>query len=143
MILWSRLFRCTVRVMASTIRFRRAMLLALIVSCLCGRPLQQRSEADQAAELKRRVIETLQLRVGDTAADVGCGDGFFTIPLARFLGPSGKVYAEDVDDAALLKLREHLEKEGLQNVEIIKGVVIARTGATLSNGHEAPVIARP
>ena len=71
--------------------------------------------------MKRRVIETLQLRPGDTAADVGCGDGFYTIPLARFLGPSGKVYAEDISDAELIKLKEHLGKEGLKNVEVIKG----------------------
>jgi len=68
-------------------------------------------------------METLNLRPGDTAADVGCGDGFYTIPLARFLGPSGKVYAEDISDSELIKLKEHLAKEGLHNVEIIKGAV--------------------
>jgi predicted methyltransferase len=41
--------------------------------------------------------------------------------LARFLGPSGKVYAEDISDAELIKLKEHLGKEGLKNVEVIKG----------------------
>jgi ubiquinone/menaquinone biosynthesis C-methylase UbiE len=69
------------------------------------------------------VIETLNLRPGDTAADVGCGEGFYTIPLARFLGSSGKVYAEDISDIELTKLKENLGKEGLQNVEVIKGVV--------------------
>ena len=73
--------------------------------------------------MKKRVMETLNLRPGDTAADVGCGDGFYTIPLARFLGPSGKVYAEDISDSELIKLKEHLAKEGLHNVEIIKGAV--------------------
>jgi ubiquinone/menaquinone biosynthesis C-methylase UbiE len=71
--------------------------------------------------MKRRVVETLNLRPGDTAADVGCGEGFYTIPLARFLGPSGKVFAEDISDAELIKLKDHLTKEGLKNVEVIKG----------------------
>jgi hypothetical protein len=53
---------------------------------------------------------------------VGCEDGFYTIPLAAFLGPSGKVFAEDINDAALIKLKEHLIKEGLKNVEVIKSV---------------------
>src|SRR5437879_1589607 len=43
------------------------------------------------------------------------------IALARFLGPSGKVYAEDISNAELIKLKEHLAKEGLRSVEVIKG----------------------
>ena len=82
---------------------------------------QSRSEADQAAELKSRVIEALHLRAGDIAADVGCGDGFYTIPLARFLGTSGKVFAVDIDDSALFKLKQHLVEDGLKNVEAIRG----------------------
>jgi len=102
---------------------RLAILLALIVCGLFGQPAQPQSEEQRAAEMKRRVVEILHLKPGDTAADVGCGDGFYTIPLARFLGPSGKVYAEDISDAELVKLREHLGKEGLKNVEVIKGAV--------------------
>ena len=104
-------------------RLRYPILLPLIVCGLFGQPAQSPSEADRAAEMKRRVIETLNLQPGGTAADVGCGDGFYTIPLARSLGPSGKLYAEDISDEALIKLKEHLAKEGLQNVEVIKGAV--------------------
>src|SRR5579863_10277270 len=100
---------------------RRAIPALLIVSGVFAQTPQSQSEANRVAELKRRVIETLQLRAGDTAADVGCGDGFYTIPLAQFLGPSGKVFAEDISDAELFKLKEHLAKEGLKNVEVIKG----------------------
>src|ERR1017187_5576781 len=77
---------------------RTAILPLLIVSGALGQALQPQSEEDRAADMKRRVIETLNLRPGDTAADVGCGDGFYTIPLARLLGPSGKVFAEDISD---------------------------------------------
>jgi predicted methyltransferase len=100
---------------------RRAIPVLLMVSGVYAQPPQPQSEADRIAELKGRVIETLQLRAGDTAADVGCGDGYYTIPLARFLGPSGKVYAEDISDTALIQLKEHLAKEDLENVEVIKG----------------------
>src|SRR5258708_1302269 len=100
---------------------RSVILLSLILCPLFAQTPQPRSEEERAAEMKRRVVETLNLRPGDTAADVGCGDGFYTIPLARFLGPSGKVYAEDMSDAELIKLNEHLAKEGLKNVEVIKG----------------------
>jgi precorrin-6B methylase 2 len=42
--------------------------------------------------------------------------------LARILGPSGKVYAEDIDDRELYKLKQNLIKEHLENVDIIKGL---------------------
>jgi ubiquinone/menaquinone biosynthesis C-methylase UbiE len=72
---------------------------------LLGQPAQARSEEEQAAELKRRVIETLQVREGQTAADVGCREGFYTIPFARALGPGGKVLAVDINEGALSKLK--------------------------------------
>lgn len=100
---------------------RSVILLPLMVCGLCGQPPQPLSEQERAADLKKRVVAALQVPAGSTVADVGCGDGFYTIPLARFLGPSGKVYAEDISDAELIKLKEHLGKEGLKNVEVIKG----------------------
>src|SRR5258706_4865727 len=99
----------------------RALLLPLTLCCGFGQSPQPRSEEDGAADLKRRVIETLHVKPGETAADVGCGFGFYTIPLARFLGPSGKVYAEDISDTELLKLKQNLSKERLENVEVIRG----------------------
>src|SRR5205814_6530899 len=87
-----------------------------IVCGLFGQP-----EEDRTGDLKRRVVEALHLQPGQTAAEVGCGDGFYTIPLARFLGPSGKVYAEDISDEQLGRLKQHLGEGGLANVEIVRG----------------------
>jgi ubiquinone/menaquinone biosynthesis C-methylase UbiE len=102
---------------------RSAILLLLIARGAFGQPTQPLSEADRVADMKQRVVQILHLRAGDTAADVGCGDGFYTIPLARFLGPAGKVFAVDINDSELLKLKQHLDEEGLKNVEVIKGAV--------------------
>ncbi len=44
-----------------------------------------------------RVIETLVIPVGATVADIGSGSGYFTLELARAVGPTGRVYAVDVD----------------------------------------------
>jgi precorrin-6B methylase 2 len=98
----------------------RALLLVLAATNLFGQA--QRSEEQRAADLKKRVVAALQVPAGSTVADVGCGDGFYTIPLARFLGPSGKVYAEDIDDKALYKLKQNLIEEHLENVEVVKGL---------------------
>jgi predicted methyltransferase len=93
----------------------------LTVGALFGQASQSRSEEERVAEMKTRVVALLGLKSGDTAADVGCGDGFYTIPLARFLGPSGRVYAEDISDGQLSELKQHLGEEGLKNVDVIKG----------------------
>jgi predicted methyltransferase len=49
-------------------------------------------------------------------------ESFYAIPLARFLGPAGKVFAVDIDDTELFKLKQHLNEDGLKNVEVIKGM---------------------
>jgi len=98
----------------------RALLLFLAATNLFGQA--QRSEEEREADLKKRVVAALQVPPGSTVADVGCGDGFYTIPLARFLGPSGKVYAEDIDDKALYKIKQNLIKERLENVDVEKGL---------------------
>jgi len=98
----------------------RTLLLFLAATSLFGQA--QRSEEERAAELRKRVVAKLQVPPGSTVADVGCGDGFYTIALARFLGPSGKVYAEDIDDKALYKLKQNLIEEHLENVEVEKGL---------------------
>jgi ubiquinone/menaquinone biosynthesis C-methylase UbiE len=48
--------------------------------------------------------------------DVGCGDGYFALPAARRVRPSGKVYAVDSDAAAIERLRDQAAREGLDNL---------------------------
>lgn len=106
--------------------FGRLQGAALLLLALCGfseQLPQSRSEEALDAKFRKGVLEALNLEPGSTVADVGCGDGFYTLPMARFLGPSGKVYAEDISDVELNKLKEHLAKDGIQNVEVIKGAI--------------------
>lgn len=102
--------------------FRRVPIAILLTAvALLGQPSQ--SEEERAADMKSRVVALLNLKSGNTAADVGCGDGFYTIPLAHFLGASGKVYAEDISDGPLFTLKQRVAEERLKNIEIIKGAV--------------------
>lgn len=55
----------------------------------------------------------------DAVADIGCGPGFFTIPLAKLLY-NGKVYALDINDEMLEACRKRVEEARLGNVEILK-----------------------
>ena len=54
---------------------------------------------------------------GDTVADLGCGPGFYTIPMARLVGPRGRVYAVDSDEKAIRAVIERAAEGGYTNIE--------------------------
>ena len=54
------------------------------------------------------VLALLDLSDGTVAADVGCGPGAFTFPIARAVGPSGKVYATDIQARMIDSVKEHM-----------------------------------
>jgi FkbM family methyltransferase len=60
---------------------------------------------------------------GAKVADIGAGEGWLTVRLARAVGPSGRVYAVDIAARALKILRERVREEGLNNVEVVEGAV--------------------
>lgn len=70
-----------------------------------------------------QIVAALGITTGSHVADVGAGDGAYTVPLAKAVGNEGRVYAVDIDDRALIRLRARVEREGLTNVDIIKGDV--------------------
>jgi ubiquinone/menaquinone biosynthesis C-methylase UbiE len=59
-----------------------------------------------------RILDGL-VRPGDTVVDIGCGLGFFTIALARLVGPEGRVIAVDVQDGMLARARRRAERRGV------------------------------
>jgi arsenite methyltransferase len=65
------------------------------------------------------VVAKLGLRPGETVADIGAGSGYFTVRLARVVGPGGKVYAVDIDQGMLDYIRERAEKDHLENIRTI------------------------
>ena len=63
-----------------------------------------------------RVLRALGLRRGQVVADVGAGPGFWTLRLARRVGPRGHVFALDPEPAALEVLRRRLAQARVRNV---------------------------
>ena len=73
---------------------------------------------DRAAWQKPdQIMDALGIADGSKVADIGPGAGWFTILLARRVGPNGHVYAEDVQRQMLEAIRRRVSREGLQNVE--------------------------
>jgi arsenite methyltransferase len=59
------------------------------------------------------VIRELKLRDGQRVADIGAGSGYFTLRLARAVGPDGKVFAVDTDDDMLTMVQQAAAREGV------------------------------
>src|SRR3954453_22122191 len=55
-----------------------------------------------------RLLQALALKPGEVVADVGAGSGYFTFPMARKVGPRGKVYAVDVQKEMLSIIRRRM-----------------------------------
>ena len=65
------------------------------------------------------VLSLCQVDRHDTVADIGCGPGYFTLPLAKRL-THGKLYALDVDDDMLAACQQRVATTRLGNVEVLK-----------------------
>lgn len=62
------------------------------------------------------VLDRLGLKPGMVMADIGSGPGYFVLPAARRVGPTGRVYAVDVDQTMLDEVVKRTAAEGLGNV---------------------------
>jgi ubiquinone/menaquinone biosynthesis C-methylase UbiE len=127
------------------VRLARALCLALLVAgCKPGadeqrspsardfprafRPVSARSgdgfSNEQARDDRREAVTVMDLadiKPGMTVADIGSGEGYYTVRLAERVGKKGRVLAEDIDRDALTRLGSRVEAEHLDNVSIKLG----------------------
>ncbi len=68
-----------------------------------------------------KVIEAIGVEPGMVIGEVGAGRGRYTVPLARRVGNTGKIYSNDIDENSLSTIRERCEQNGISNVETILG----------------------
>ena len=71
-------------------------------------------------QMPNRVLHEIGVQSGNIIADVGCGIGYFSVPLAKKVGSSGIVYACDIDPGALAFLKEKAERQNIRNLKIIQ-----------------------
>lgn len=77
-------------------------------------------ERDEREEFQQpaRVMETLAFRPGERVADVGAGSGYFTLRVARAVGPTGWVLAIDIRQEMLDHIAARLAAEKVGNVRL-------------------------
>jgi len=84
-------------------------------------PAQDDSKARDAWEKPQQVMDVLGIKNGSVVADVGAGEGYFTFHFADRVGGTGKVYAEDILNDPLEKIRKRAAKQKLAQIETIRG----------------------
>lgn len=80
-------------------------------------------EREEREELEKPevVLQAMELREGMTVAEIGAGTGFFSRRIAKAVGPTGKVYAQDIQPEMLELLKEYSAKEGITNIIPVLG----------------------
>src|SRR6185436_11567230 len=68
-----------------------------------------------------QIMDDLRIAEGSVVADLGAGGGWFTIRLARRVGPNGLVYAEDIQPQMIDATRRRAQHERLTNVRTVLG----------------------
>jgi len=68
-----------------------------------------------------QVMDALGIAEGSMVADLGAGGGWFTIRLARRVGPNGLVYAEDIQPQMIEAIQRRVQREALKNVTTVLG----------------------
>jgi SAM-dependent methyltransferase len=97
-------------------RYRLVCSAVAVALSLALSPVSGRAESREEWQQPGRVMGDLAARLGDCWADIGCGDGYFALRLAKAVGPQGAVYGADISERALASLKSQAERQRLTNV---------------------------
>jgi arsenite methyltransferase len=109
--------------MKRTVVIGAAVVAALVVGFVWGGGAIRRASYSGPFRARwqkpEQVLHTLDIRPGQRVADLGAGGGYFTFRLADAVGPTGKVYAIDIDEDMTDWVAAEAERRGYANVETI------------------------
>ncbi|MEL7197244.1 MAG: class I SAM-dependent methyltransferase [Pseudomonadota bacterium] len=71
----------------------------------------------------QKVMDLADISDGMTVADIGAGEGYYTVRLAERVGETGRVTAQDIDEKALGRIARRVERERLENITIKPGAI--------------------
>ncbi len=105
--------------------------LAFTSAAVSGRQLASRPAPDWIQRLERPeriatlkidyIISKLELKPGQVVADLGAGPGVISLPMAKTVGPTGKVYAVDIDQTFIDHITMRAKEQGIGNVTAVLG----------------------
>jgi len=77
----------------------------------------------EAEEAPSKALAALELKPGMVVADIGAGSGYYTSRMSKLVGPTGKVFATDIQPGMIDLLNRRVQSEGLANVTTILGAM--------------------
>jgi ubiquinone/menaquinone biosynthesis C-methylase UbiE len=83
-------------------------------------------------EHPKKLLAALPIKKGDSVCDFGCGNGFYTLQLAKRVGPRGEVSAVDIQPEMLAMLRERM---GVRAIENVVPILATAADPNLPVGH--------
>ena len=92
------------------------------VAPIVGGTFSTEDARDRAGEAEQ-VMQLAGVKPGMSVADVGAGEGYYTVRLARVVGPKGRVLAEDILPEVRDQLSDRVQRERLDNVGVKLGTV--------------------
>jgi len=69
---------------------------------------------------RRRAVEALRLRPGDSVVEIGCGTGLNFPSIEREIGPGGRIVGVDLTDAMLAQAQRRIETNGWSNISLVQ-----------------------
>ena len=90
------------------------------VASIVGDSFSTEDARDRVGEAEE-VMELAQLKPGMSVADVGAGEGYYTVRLSPIVGRTGRVLAEDIMPEVRDSLSERVQRERLDNVAVKLG----------------------
>jgi ubiquinone/menaquinone biosynthesis C-methylase UbiE len=70
-----------------------------------------------------RAMDAAGVKPGMVVGEAGAGDGYFTLPMARRVGPTGVIYANDISTRSLNSLADDAKRQHLSNIHIVEGAI--------------------
>ncbi|UCE04793.1 MAG: methyltransferase domain-containing protein [bacterium] len=67
------------------------------------------------------IMDTIGVKQGMVIGEAGSGEGYFTFWLSQRVGETGKIYANDIKESVLKKIKKRCEREGITNITTILG----------------------
>ena len=102
-----------------TVKTRPLVAAGLVCALGAALGLLYRANAGPADEMKR-LAALMDWKAGTIVADIGAGDGRYAFAAAQIVGPSGKVFATEIDQEKLAALRSDVTKRHLNNVIVLE-----------------------
>jgi ubiquinone/menaquinone biosynthesis C-methylase UbiE len=84
---------------------------------------QYNNPSRDSLEQPEKVMEVTGVKPGMVIGEIGAGRGYFTFWLAKGVGETGKVYANDIDSSALASIERTTAEEKIANIETVLGTV--------------------